>query len=255
MVVDIRYHLASLVAVFFALGLGILVGMSIASGAHGNELREQWILAVEKELEALRLERKESKERLEAALAERDLYREFGADLVAALIPGWLTGETIAVVSLGENPKSFERLTRVIEKAGAAIITRARMNAEGSGPGGSGKGEEPWFRELFARDVEQIVVVLSGAVADHRMRLEKLVREAERAGTRMVAVIDGQPAWREALESLDVPYLTHADSPAGELSLVLLLAAKDAGRYGSGGELPFWPKHLLETVVSGGNEP
>ena len=43
MVVDIRYHLASLVAVFFALGLGILVGMSLASGGQGSELREQWM--------------------------------------------------------------------------------------------------------------------------------------------------------------------------------------------------------------------
>ncbi len=88
MVVDIRYHLASLVAVFFALGLGILVGMSLASGGQGRELGEQWIQAIEKELEALRLERREVAGRLAAAEAERDLYRAFAR----TWWPPWLRG-------------------------------------------------------------------------------------------------------------------------------------------------------------------
>ena len=52
---------------------------------------------------------------------------------------------------------------------------------------------------------------------------------------------------------LDVPYLTHGGSPAGELSLILLLAAGEAGPLRcEAGDLLLWPKHLLGAMTGGG---
>ena len=248
MVVDIRYHLASLVAVFFALGLGILVGMSLASSGRDRELGEQWIQAIEKELEALRLERREVAGRLAAAEAERDLYRAFSADLVAAVIAGRLDGRAFGVVSLGENLANVDAVVQALERAGAAVVGPVRAGAMGETPP---HRDGPALPELIA-GVDGIVAIVGEGEAERRTPFEQLVQEARRAGRRMVAVVEGSSRWREPLDAWDVPYLTHGGSPAGELSLILLLEAGEAGRYGAAGDLPLWPKHLLGAMTGSG---
>lgn len=249
MVVDIRYHLASLVAVFFALGLGILVGMSLASGGQGRELGEQWIQAIEKELEALRLERREVAGRLAAAEAERDLYRAFSADLVAAVVAGRLEGRTFGVVSVGENPASVDAVVQALERAGAAVVGPVQAGAVG---GTNPRRDDPALPELVA-GVDGVVAIVGEGDAERRAPWEELLREARQSGRPLVAVVEDPSSWRDPLDARDVPYLTHGRSPAGELSLVLLLEAGEAGRYGAGEDLPLWPKHLLgATTGSGG---
>src|SRR5690606_20159091 len=78
--------------------------------------------------------------------------------------------------------------------------------------------------ELIA-GVDGIVAIVGEGEAERRTPFEQLVQEARRAGRRMVAVVEGSSRWREPLDAWDVPYLTHRRSPAGELSLVLLLEA------------------------------
>lgn len=238
MVVDIRYHLASLVAVFFALGLGILVGMSIASAENGNELQKQWMAAIENQLEALRHERRELESRLEAVSAERDLYREFAEDAVAALIDGRLAGERAAVVAVGPPTGAAERILDALTRAGARA---------GSLTAGESQGFLPVLAsELAGSDPpRRVVAVLSGSPGEHRHEFEALLEAAGGAGVQVAAVVDGRPEWRRILDDRAISYVTHVHSPPGALSLVLLLASGEPGRYGGEGGLPGWPKHLL----------
>lgn len=240
MVVDIRYHLASLVAVFLALGLGILVGMSIASAENGSRLREQWMTAVERQLEALRHERRELADRLEAAVAERDRYREFAEDAVAALIDGKLAEERTAVVALGPQTAVAERILEVLEKAGARVGSVAPLQ-------GGTEGLVPALASELAGDdpPRRVVAILSGPPGEHRKEFEALLDAARAGGAQVAAVVDGRPEWRPFLDDRPVSYVTHVDSPPGMLSLVLLLASGEAGRYGGEGGLPGWPKHLM----------
>ncbi|HHY40177.1 MAG TPA: copper transporter, partial [Syntrophaceticus sp.] len=54
--VDIIYHIASLAAVFLALGLGILIGTSMISSDAINEQQKKMIEGLEKEFAVLREE-------------------------------------------------------------------------------------------------------------------------------------------------------------------------------------------------------
>lgn len=247
MVVDIRYHLASLVAVFFALGLGILVGMSISDGEKGSELREQWMTAIESELEAVRIERKEAANRLEVALGERDRYKEFADELVSALVEGRLAGGRTAVVHLGDRSSAVQRTVGLIERAGAIVPGRSLY--------GAGDLDQLSTALLGSSKPGHVVVILSGAATEYRAALEELVRRAEASGAGVTAVVDEQQGWRDVLDDLGVGYVTHVDSPAGGLSLVLLLAAGEPGRYGADADLPFWPKHLLRLAGAGVERP
>lgn len=58
MIVDIRYHIASLAAVFLALALGILIGTSMISSDAINEQQKKMIEGLEKEFAVLREENK-----------------------------------------------------------------------------------------------------------------------------------------------------------------------------------------------------
>ena len=54
---DLRYHMASLAAVFIALAVGIVIGVAIASGGSVEDatksFREQQIRSLEQQLEAV----------------------------------------------------------------------------------------------------------------------------------------------------------------------------------------------------------
>ena len=61
----------------------------------------------------------------------------------------------------------------------------------------------------------------------------------------MTAAVGDPAGWRSVLDALDMPYVSEWDTPPGRLSLVLLLASGERGRYGAAGELFTWPRHLL----------
>lgn len=244
MVVDIRYHLASLVAVFFSLGLGILVGMSISSDEKGSELREQWMAAIESELEAVRTERRETASRLEVALGERDLYKTFAGDIVTALIDGRLADGRTEVVVIGDPTASTDRILETLERAGADAVGPARI---------MDISDDHLVSELTSRGTpRRVVAVLSGPPSEHRQAFEALLEVVKASGADVAAVLDGQPAWRPVLDDYGIGYVTHVDSPPGALSLVYLLATGERGRYGADTDLPGWPDHLFELLGAAG---
>ena len=109
-------------------GLGSSWACRSRTGRRGSELREQWMTAIESELEAVRIERKEAANRLEVALGERDRYKEFADELVSALVEGRLAGGRTAVVHLGDRSSAVQRTVGLIEHAGA--MSRAGRSTE-----------------------------------------------------------------------------------------------------------------------------
>ncbi|MBS4030811.1 MAG: copper transporter [Clostridiales bacterium] len=96
----VKDHIISLVAVFLALGLGILIGTGISE----NMLVKQQRLLIDQMSRDFRVQRQE-KVMLEAQLqaASRDLYlwEKFRSALYPGLVTGTLAGKNIAVVSHG----------------------------------------------------------------------------------------------------------------------------------------------------------
>jgi len=119
-VIDFRYHLVSLISVFLALAVGIILGAGPLQGAIGETLTEQ--------VDALRAERTELRGQLDTtqtALAGDERFIEAVGN---QLVPGALEGDRIAVVQLGEVSEDVQDGVRAqLDAAGASVVTTARL--------------------------------------------------------------------------------------------------------------------------------
>ncbi|MFB3881354.1 MAG: copper transporter [Armatimonadota bacterium] len=115
MPIDYRYHIGSLVAVFLALLLGILIGIGLV----GNPQE------VERMVEGLRKD-SETKDAEIAQLREAERQADMlGRETVAALIAGRLAGKRVAIVAdhdFGDDPL-LDTLRGTLRSAQATIIS------------------------------------------------------------------------------------------------------------------------------------
>lgn len=120
--VDFRYHLVSLVSVFLALALGIILGAGPLQNSIGDTLSGQ--------VETLRTSRDEA--RTELALTQSQLEGSDAAlDLAGEqLLPGTLTDRNVALVVLpGTNADVVDGLEAELELSGAKISAQVKLTA------------------------------------------------------------------------------------------------------------------------------
>ncbi|MGE5529053.1 MAG: copper transporter [Patescibacteria group bacterium] len=121
MIIDLRYHVASLIAVFLALGMGILIGGALL----GNATLQKELNQIEQSLARMR----EDQHALEAEIVERDgqirVYQQFSQSVLPVLIRERLAGKRVALVRT--NPHTDQRLAkdlaRLLALAGAKAVT------------------------------------------------------------------------------------------------------------------------------------
>jgi hypothetical protein len=112
MVPGFRYHVATIAAIFLALGVGIIVGSSFVQSAivdrmtrRLGEMREQFATEV---------------------VVTRDKNKRY-ADFVSALKPllldGKLADRRIALVQTGDYPEAVRKVREVLEQAGATVTS------------------------------------------------------------------------------------------------------------------------------------
>lgn len=124
-IIDMKYHIASMVAVFLALGVGILVGSGMVGDSVLIEQQERIIDRLELDFAELRTSRDDLYARL--ALAERLLAASFRFEDEACskLASGKLSGKHIAVIVSGDGmaPDDVDRACRVVENAGGIVAS------------------------------------------------------------------------------------------------------------------------------------
>src|SRR5205085_1632980 len=116
---DLRYHVASLAAVFFALVIGILVGVALASHGLGNSDRlnyQRQIAAQEGQIQ-----------RLNGQVTALDQSAKAGTSFLAngytAVMVDRLRGKKIAVLSIGAvNEKLRADVTKAVGDAGGTLL-------------------------------------------------------------------------------------------------------------------------------------
>ncbi len=113
---NLRYHIASLVAVFFALAVGLLLGTVVAER---GMLDDQGVALVQG-LQTRFDEISAKNEELEAGL-ERD--RAFANDVVGPLTAEKLSGMNIAIISPPDGADTIEAARVAVEQAGGTAIT------------------------------------------------------------------------------------------------------------------------------------
>jgi hypothetical protein len=118
-VFDLRYHVASLAAVFFALVIGILVGVALASHGLGHAERQR----LERDLRIAQSDN----DNLKRQLQEHKGDATFVKNAYDALMHDRLKGERVAVLFIGSTDRTTrDAITRTIDDAGGKLL---RMRA------------------------------------------------------------------------------------------------------------------------------
>lgn len=119
---DLRYHVASLAAVFVALLIGILVGVAMSGKVDDAEKQ-----SLQSDVNRLEAELDAASERTAGDTREQKAFRAFVKNAYPALIADRLVGKRIAIVFVGPVDAAVRRdIQRAIEDAGASNPVRIR---------------------------------------------------------------------------------------------------------------------------------
>mgnify|MGYP002753565508 FL=1 len=120
--IDFRYHLVSLISVFLALAVGVVLGAGPLQNSLGTALNDQ--------VTALRENRNATQTKLEqteTAVNERDSYITQAA---TSLLPGTLASKNVAMVLLPEaKAEDADAITTQLKSAGATVTGRVSLTS------------------------------------------------------------------------------------------------------------------------------
>ncbi|MCL4514132.1 MAG: copper transporter [Firmicutes bacterium] len=125
MIIDMRYHIASLVAVFLALGLGILIGSTMLGDGLLVAQQKLLIDRLETDFEKIRTEERDLQAQV-AVLEDRVAVDDrFARTVLPVLIKDRLYGKQIALVRTGDaaDHRLLKELTGVLRDAGANVVS------------------------------------------------------------------------------------------------------------------------------------
>jgi hypothetical protein len=264
---DLRYHVASLAAVFLALAVGILLGIGVADRGLIDRGREGFLrdenAGLRRELESAnaRLAQGDSRERAAAAFAE---------EAYPVVVEGRLAEKRVALVFVGSVDDDVRTAVEdALQDAGAPPLLRMRalrvpMDADAIATRYGGAIDQlgrSLGRELVRGQETPIWDRLSEVIVEERSGSMLLpadalvvVRTAEPQAGDTARFLRG---FYEGLASGDVPAVgveftgaeqsavetfrranlstvDNLDTPAGRLALIVLLGGGQPGNYGVG---------------------
>jgi Copper transport outer membrane protein, MctB len=144
-VIDFRYHIVSIVAIFFALGAGVVLGAGPLKGTGSDIIQSQ----ADRDRAALEQARSD----LIQAKA-LDKYRDdYVAKVTAGLTTGKLKDKRVAIVTMPQADGDLTNsVSDALEKAGAQVTTRVALDGKLFDPE-QRQLVEPLVNELVTADV------------------------------------------------------------------------------------------------------
>jgi hypothetical protein len=118
-VINFRYHVVSLTAVFLALAIGLVVGTAALNGPVSENLRNN--------LAALNKDNNVRREQVNKLNDEVNRNQEFAGQIAPMLLGGKLAGRKVAVVALPGTEEPVEGVVKMLTVAGATITARVRV--------------------------------------------------------------------------------------------------------------------------------
>ncbi|VEI12335.1 copper transporter [Trueperella bialowiezensis] len=179
--VDFRYHLVSLISVFFALAIGIILGAGPLQNSIGNVLQSQVsdLRATNEKLKA------DNSEVREALARQEQAFEEAAPELLGAT----LEGQAVGVVALPGVPEA--EITAVksrLEAAGATITGHTLINDSWTA------ADQNSFRTTFADQLKAYVPDLPDDADANRvlaLALNTLVRDGLGAHGTLAGLMTG----------------------------------------------------------------
>jgi hypothetical protein len=128
LVIDFRYHLVSLIAVFLAVALGIVVGTTQLNGPILDDLENQ--------VSALEQDKRGLEDSTRSLQGELDTSDQFETAVAPALVGGTLAGSNVLLIVANEDVDSddVEEVGAMIVQAGGTIAGQVSLTPEFSDP-------------------------------------------------------------------------------------------------------------------------
>ncbi|WBB69571.1 copper transporter [Micromonospora sp. WMMD812] len=117
--INFRYHVVSLTAVFLALAIGLVVGTAALNGPVADSLKEQ--------VTALRKDNQQMRQTVNNVEKQLESEEGFAAEMSQVVLPGKLTGRRVLVLSLPTGREHTEGVIKMLRLAGADITGRVDL--------------------------------------------------------------------------------------------------------------------------------
>lgn len=195
---DLRYHIASLAALFLALGIGILIGTAFVSSPV-VERQTRFIRNLDDKVNDLRRETQETVKNEEALSA-----------LLPRLVTGKLAGRRVLVVQTGNYAAAAEQTEQVLRQSGA-VVNRITLP------------DDAWRRRgatsaALSEEARRLAALLVGPTAPADLEAFRrdglLLGTVEEAAPRLVVLVGGAQA----------PAKTAVAAPGADDASILLRA-------------------------------
>ncbi|WP_030487997.1 copper transporter [Micromonospora chokoriensis] len=117
--INFRYHVVSLTAVFLALAIGLVVGTAALNGPVADSLEGQ--------VTGLRKDNQHWRQTVSNMEKQLGLEEEFAEEMSQVVLPGTLTGRRVVVLSLPNGRDHTEGVLKKLQLAGATITGRVDL--------------------------------------------------------------------------------------------------------------------------------
>ena len=126
--IDFRYHLVSLIAVFLAVALGIVIGTTQLNQPILNDIRNQ-VTDLEQDKRAL-------EDRTQELQAQVDGGEAFQDAVAPTLVGGSLAGRSVLLITTGEEvaDETVEEVSSLVGEAGGSVSGVVRLRPEYTDP-------------------------------------------------------------------------------------------------------------------------
>jgi hypothetical protein len=128
LVIDFRYHLVSLIAVFLAVALGIVIGTTA--------LNEPILADIKNQVSALEKDKRSLEDRTQQLQAQMGTAEAFEEAVAPALVDGTLTGSSVLLVVTNDGvaEETVDQATALIGQAGGTVSGTLTLKPEYSDP-------------------------------------------------------------------------------------------------------------------------
>ncbi len=171
--IDFRYHLVSLISVFVALSIGIVLGAGPLKEAIGDQLTGQ--------VESLRADKEDLRAQLDDATGAAAAQDAFVAETADDLLVGVLPGRQVAIVELGDvADEEIEAITAQLQAAGAGVGALVTLQDNWTSEG------QASFRQSLAGSLGQYLTgAPDGATTDQQLAaaLAQSLTQVDRSDT------------------------------------------------------------------------
>jgi Copper transport outer membrane protein, MctB len=267
---DLRYHVASLAAVFLALIIGILVGAGLATrtDVEGSERR-----VLQDRIEELQQRNDDLVAQVDLLRRQRQAAEDYVANTYPALMNGRLRGKRVALLFTGQpDDSALDAVEQTLQDAsGPAVVEREAFELpidpeqvmDALDPQFQGLtmeevgrrlgeelvagGETPFWDALIpvlvqnhsgdpSTESDAVVVAHTGVATDAptRMFFDGLYAGLAASGVPIVGIegTDQRPSRIAVYKANGISSVDSVDTEIGKLALALLLAGGAEGHYG-----------------------